>query len=100
MLISVHWLNYFYKTEIPSKKKKERTEAKEAELRDKDISIMLAQFKALRTDVMDGRIHVPKLMQAIDRGDEVIAIPSGTRESGGKDIELKDVENPINKSAE
>lgn len=98
MLISVQWLNYFYKAEIPALKKKERDEAKAAELRDKDLDILLAQFKALRQDVMDGRIHVPRLMQAIDRGDDVISVPEG----GGNDknaIELKDVENPMTKNA-
>ena len=62
-------------------------------MRGKDIDLLLAQFKALRQDVMDGGIHVPKLMQAIDRGDDVIAVPAGGG-TGNADIELKDVENP------
>lgn len=85
MLVTLHWLNYFHGHNIPGIKAKEKTEALEKEERDRDIDLMLKQFRALRQDVHDGHIVAPNLVVSVkedskdgagDNGPKVAAPPS------------------------
>ena len=89
MLITLHWLNYFHGHNIPGLKAKEKAEAAEKEARERDIDLMLKQFRALRKDVEDGHLATPNLVGSLN--EEAVAAAAAAAAAGrpsGSGVEM------------